>query len=155
MRSISDQVIHVTKRHLANVEPAHGIPPGYISICPGKGRTTLKNLSKVEAKRYNWTFHQFPIILAYAITDYKIQGQTFDKVILDLRTCSGRPLSNGSAYVMMSRVKSLQGLAVLMLPECGVPEFNKVPTHSLMLDEEVNRHKRFNSKTSKQCTEVN
>lgn len=50
---------------------------------------------------------QYPIKLAYAFTIHKAQGQTYEKVILDLNSHIFAP---GQLYVALSRVKSLDGL---------------------------------------------
>ena len=52
---------------------------------------------------------QIPIMPAFAMTAHKAQGQTMDKVIVDLESCHGTE----SPYVMISRVKSLNGLHIL------------------------------------------
>ena len=53
------------------------------------------------------TFTQYPIKLAWAVTIHKSQGQTFEKVIIDLDRGSFAP---GQTYVALSRVTSLKGL---------------------------------------------
>ncbi len=50
---------------------------------------------------------QFPIKLAYAFTIHKAQGQTYDKVIIDLNS---HIFATGQLYVALSRAKSLQSL---------------------------------------------
>lgn len=50
---------------------------------------------------------QFPIKLAYAFTIHKAQGQTYEKVILDLNSHIFAP---GQLYVALSRARTLQGL---------------------------------------------
>jgi hypothetical protein len=50
---------------------------------------------------------QYPLKLAYAFTIHKAQGQTYEKVILDLNSHIFAP---GQLYVALSRAKSLQGL---------------------------------------------
>lgn len=52
---------------------------------------------------------QVPLAPGYCYTDYKSQGRSLEKVIVDI--ASARSLQG--VYVMLSRVKSLKGLAVL------------------------------------------
>ena len=52
---------------------------------------------------------QLPIIPAFAMTTHKAQGQTMTQAILDLQSCKGTE----APYVMLSRVKSLNGLLIL------------------------------------------
>lgn len=50
---------------------------------------------------------QFPVKLAYAFTIHKSQGQTYNNIVLDLRSHIFAP---GQLYVALSRAKSLNGL---------------------------------------------
>lgn len=52
---------------------------------------------------------QLPVLPALTLTVHKAQGQTMEKAIVDLEGCRGLE----SPYVMLSRVKSLEGLAIL------------------------------------------
>lgn len=50
------------------------------------------------------TITQFPIKLGYAMSIHKVQGMTFDKVIVD----AGRSFTNGQVYVALSRCRTLE-----------------------------------------------
>ena len=51
---------------------------------------------------------QLPLVPAYSYTDYKSQGRTLERAVVDLATARGQ-----GVYVMLSRVKSLDGLMIL------------------------------------------
>ena len=55
---------------------------------------------------------QYPVVLAFAVTVHKIQGQTIErplKCVIDLRSV----FEGAQAYVMMSRIKELEQLYIL------------------------------------------
>lgn len=60
---------------------------------------------------YGFTFkrRQFPIKLAFAMTINKSQGQTFDKIAIDLRK---DVFNHGQLYVALSRVRSWDSIKI-------------------------------------------
>lgn len=75
-------------------------------------------------------FTQFPVKLAYALTVHKSQGQSFDKIIVDLGEKGA--FAHGQAYVALSRCRTIEGI-ILRRPlrrsdfiyDNTVLEFNK------------------------------
>jgi ATP-dependent DNA helicase PIF1 len=88
-----------------------------------KIKDKIYNIGKVKWDKYSYqfignkvtaisigSFIQFPIKLAWATTIHKSQGQTFDKVAIDLDTGS---FAHGQTYVALSRAKNLEGITLL------------------------------------------
>ena len=68
--------------------------------------TLNEKTKKIEEQQFG-EFKQYPMRLAYAMTIHKSQGQSFDKVIIDI----GRgTFAHGQLYVALSRCRSLEGL---------------------------------------------
>ncbi|CUA75518.1 ATP-dependent DNA helicase pfh1 [Rhizoctonia solani] len=65
---------------------------------------------------------QIPLILAWALTVHKAQGQTIDRVRVDL----AKTFAPGQAYVAISRCKSLEGLQLLNFSPSSVIVSKKV-----------------------------
>lgn len=82
-------------------------------IQPEDWKVELPN-GEVQAQR-----HQLPLILAWALSIHKAQGQTLERVKVDL----GKVFEKGQAYVALSRAVSKQGLQVLRFDK------NKVMAH--------------------------
>lgn len=82
--------------------PGPGKHDTYRLVQPESWKTELPN-GEVQACR-----RQVPLILAYAISIHKAQGQTIEKVKVDL----GKVFEKGQAYVALSRAVSKAGLQV-------------------------------------------
>ncbi|KKF95469.1 DNA repair and recombination protein pif1 mitochondrial [Ceratocystis platani] len=84
-----------------------------IHVVPEEWKVELPN-GEVQATR-----SQVPLILAWALSIHKAQGQTLERVSVDLR----RIFEKGQAYVALSRATSQAGLRVLGF------EKNKIMAH--------------------------
>jgi ATP-dependent DNA helicase PIF1 len=67
-----------------------------------------KEEERIE-KKINGTFTQFPLKLAWAVTIHKSQGQSFDKIIIDLGYGA---FATGQTYVALSRCRSFGGITL-------------------------------------------
>jgi ATP-dependent DNA helicase PIF1 len=65
---------------------------------------------------------QIPLILAWALSIHKAQGQTLERVKVDL----GRVFEKGQAYVALSRATSMNGLQVLRFDPSKVNAHERV-----------------------------
>ena len=73
----------------------------------------LNRITLICENIYPFTFRrrQFPIKVAYAMTINKSQGQTFDKIAIDLRK---DVFNHGQLYVAFSRVRSSESVKVYL-----------------------------------------
>ncbi len=65
-----------------------------------------------SSKMIQVTRTQLPILPAFAITTYKAQGLTMNKIVVDLQVPLGT-LKVASIYVPLSRVKRVEDVAIL------------------------------------------
>ena len=116
------------------------IPAGVVPIDMTRSELDIDYFDSLNTFRtIKITRYQFPIALGYAITDYKCQGQTYTTGVIDLAPVSGRSDPN-SAYVMLSRFRSLHGL--LIFSDFPIKVFNeKLPSP---LVHELDRLERLN-----------
>ncbi|KAF4454988.1 hypothetical protein F53441_2549 [Fusarium austroafricanum] len=90
-----------------------------VILCqPEEWKVELPN-GEVQAKRT-----QLPLILAWALSIHKAQGQTLERVKVNL----GRVFEKGQAYVALSRATTQDGLRVLGFQK------SKVMAHSRVID---------------------
>jgi ATP-dependent DNA helicase PIF1 len=83
---------------------------------PEQWKVELPN-GEVQASR-----QQVPLILAWALSIHKAQGQTLERVKVDL----GKVFEKGQAYVALSRATSMGGLQVLRFDPKKVVAHDKV-----------------------------
>ncbi|KOS19119.1 ATP-dependent DNA helicase PIF1 [Escovopsis weberi] len=90
-----------------------------VILCvPEEWKVELPN-GEVQAKRT-----QLPLILAWALSIHKAQGQTLERVTVNL----GRVFEKGQAYVALSRATTKQGLRVLGFDKTKVMAHPRVIT---------------------------
>jgi hypothetical protein len=86
------------------------------------------------------TRHQVPVTPAWAITDYKVQGSTYEAVTLDLHRQSITSKDGSShkrycsCYVQLTRVPSLQNL--FLLQRITLNDVNGKPDKLLLVEDE-------------------
>lgn len=87
---------------------SRGLDPDVVPIVPERTRFDFVYKTMEKSGRRSVSRQQIPILPAYSYTDFKSQGRTLEKAIVDLATARGQ-----GVYVMLSRVKTLSGIAIL------------------------------------------
>lgn len=90
--------------------------PRVILCQPEEWKVELPN-GEVQAKR-----SQLPLILAWALSIHKAQGQTLERVTVNL----GKVFEKGQAYVALSRATTKQGLRVIGFDRSKVMAHDRV-----------------------------
>jgi hypothetical protein len=95
-----------------------GLEKDVIPIFPTS--TSIKHTLTIGTSQIkSFTRSQCPLVPAYCYTDYKSQGRSLDKAVVDLASAR----SQEGVYVMLSRVKSLDGLLILRwFPETKITQ---------------------------------
>jgi uncharacterized protein (DUF2249 family) len=100
-------------------------PVGLIPLPP------LKIGFKVNKTGISAKYKQFPVTLAYAITDSKCRGETYsDGLLTDLRKPLTGTTPASSLYVQLSRVQSLAQLSIMR--DFDAEELRKPLSHDLL-----------------------
>jgi hypothetical protein len=113
---------------------------------PGVFHLPTKSLTFCHGKR-NVMFKQFPVTLAYAITDYKCQGETYyNGLLTDLRKPPHGTSQAASLYVQLSRVQTLQHLSIMR-------DFDAAELRAPLPEDLIKKFKEWEEKVDKITTE--
>ena len=85
-----------------------------VGVFPLKLSTSTFEIRRNRKVIRSATFKQFPVTLAYAITDYKCQGETYANGLLtDLRKPLTGSSEAASLYVQLSRARTINQLSIM------------------------------------------
>ena len=97
-----------------NFEALPGLAFGEFPIFPDRTSFQHNALNPSSSKKRSFSRTSFPLVPGYAMTGYCAQGQTFKRAILDLARPPGAAGGTDSdVYVLLSRLKTLDGLVLL------------------------------------------
>jgi len=103
-RYLNSVVIHIPD---SSDEKMGLLPPHHLPILPDSTDIVFEHPYSNQKCHIQRT--QVPILPAFAMTAHRAQGQTLERVIIDLQSCKGTE----APYVMASRAQTLNGLLIL------------------------------------------
>ena len=118
----TDQVVKLTKMPLyilVRLEKTRsvqleGLEPNIIPILPYEMKHKISYKRGGSDINETITERQYPFVLGYAFTDYRAQGQTLGRVIVDLATpATGKAPTQFNFYVSLSRSSGREHLRLL------------------------------------------
>lgn len=126
-----------------------GLPPGVVPFVPTMKSFQITVPGKSGTVQRTVRRTQFPITLAYAFTDYRSQGQTIPRVIVDIATPPGKgiglnKLSLFNVYVALSRSSGRE--TIRLLRDFDESEFQK--PHDKDLPAEAERVRLLDARTT-------
>ncbi|KDN38232.1 hypothetical protein RSAG8_09631, partial [Rhizoctonia solani AG-8 WAC10335] len=107
-----------------------GLGPGVVPIFP---MTRKYDITRKQGKSTPVTRRQLPITAAYAFTDYRSQGQTIKKVIVDIARPPSGGLTPFNAYVALSRSSGRR--TIRLLRDFDDALFQQPPSQSLVAED--------------------
>ncbi|KAJ3546688.1 hypothetical protein NMY22_g1957 [Coprinellus aureogranulatus] len=121
---------------------APGLDKGVVPFFPTS--TSIKyDIRHGQTISRSFRRRQVPLVPAYSYTDYKSQGRTLTRAIIDLASSRGQGI-----YVMLSRVTTLDGLLILR----WFPQTKILQRTSGELREELQRLDRLDAETQRLFT---
>ncbi|KAK4702598.1 hypothetical protein P7C70_g3623, partial [Phenoliferia sp. Uapishka_3] len=132
------------------------LPSDTIPVMPREGSITLKvstwrdNNGRDHQQTATIKALQSPVSAAWAVTDYRVQGETSPKVTADLLPPPLGRIDSAAAYVAMSRVTTFEGLSFLRDFPLDVLRTGLEDD----LKEEIDRQEREEGQTLRRIREV-
>lgn len=115
-----------------------GLPAGVVPIFPALQVIRISKTKK-EKSGFTVTRKQFSLTPAYAFTDYRAQGQTLEKVIVDIYPPpTGGSLTNFNIYVALSRSRGREGIRLLRTYDRQAL-IKQIPSFLAEEDEQISR----------------
>ena len=110
-----------------------------------------------EIKPYSWVSEdkklsrsQLPLIIAWGVTAHKIQGASLDAAVMSL---GSNIFEDNQAYVMLSRVKTLEGVFLSSFDPSVVRAHPDAVAYYKMLEQHFNQASRSASKSKAPCNQ--